>query len=174
MAGPGVRPLPLHPDSFPYDSLYFSSPWSPRHQSSRRQYRFVNEKRLTLTHYTMWDQLPKEMLDQVREVYNKNDFPFDVRLQLASWIEDRFVPAGNPNPPIFNIEDSVHQELATVTVNELFQELDNKVLAIPGDPDKFLMKNRLQEISEILKVKVSTNLVVRRDILASQSRLIWF
>ena len=45
--------------------------------------------------YTMlWDQtkqLPKELLKQVEEIYRDN-FPLEVRLHLASWIEENFSP----------------------------------------------------------------------------------
>jgi len=50
------------------------------------------------------------------------------------------------------MEDPGHQQMATNLATQLLQELDAKIQSTPNDPDKFLMKSKLQEISENLKV----------------------
>ena len=52
-----------------------------------------------------------------------------------------------------DIEDPDHQEMAANLASQLMQQLDAKIQSTPNDPDKFLMKSKLQEISENLKVR---------------------
>ena len=100
--------------------------------------------------YTMlWDQtkqLPKELLKQVEEIY-KDNFPLEVRLHLASWIEENF----SPKVP-FNANDPTHQKTAVDLANQLIAHLNAKIAEMPNDPDKFLLKGKLGEIAEQLKV----------------------
>ena len=51
------------------------------------------------------------------------------------------------------MEDSGHVQMATNLATQLLQELDAKIQSTPNDPDKFLMKSKLQEISDNLKVR---------------------
>ena len=51
------------------------------------------------------------------------------------------------------MEDSGHIQMATNLATQLLQELDAKIQSTPNDPDKFLMKSKLQEISDNLKVR---------------------
>ena len=101
--------------------------------------------------YTMlWDQtkqLPKELLKQVEEIYRDN-FPLEVRLHLASWIEENF----SPKVP-FNASDPAHQKTAVDLANQLITHLNAKIAEMPNDPDKFLLKGKLGEIAEQLKVR---------------------
>ena len=100
--------------------------------------------------YTMlWDQtkqLPKELLKQVEEIY-RDSFPLEVRLHLASWIEENF----SPKVP-FNANDPAHQKTAVDLANQLIAQLNVKIAEMPNDPDKFLLKGKLGEIAEQLKV----------------------
>jgi hypothetical protein len=101
--------------------------------------------------YTMlWDQtkqLPKELLKQVEDTYREH-FSLEVRLQLALWIEEKF----SPTTP-FNVEDPAHQKMAVSLANQLMTQLDARIAAMPNDPDKFLMKGKLEEIAAQLKVR---------------------
>ncbi len=100
--------------------------------------------------YTMlWDQtkqLPKELLKQVEDTYREH-FSLEVRLQLASWIEEKF----SPSVP-FNMEDPQHQQRAIGLANELMTQLEARIASMPNDPDKFLIKGKLTEIATQLKV----------------------
>ena len=51
------------------------------------------------------------------------------------------------------LDDPTHQQMATNLATQLLQQLDAKIQSTPNDPDKFLMKGKLQEISESLKVR---------------------
>ena len=71
----------------------------------------------------LWDQtkqLPKELLRQVEATYSEH-FPLEVRLQLASWIEDKF----SPTVP-FNADDPAHQKIAVELANELMAQLESR------------------------------------------------
>lgn len=97
----------------------------------------------------LWDQtrqLPKELLKKVEETYNQS-FSFEVRLNLATWIEEKF----SPSQP-FNPDDPADQKAAVAAANQLMTELDAKIAAIPNDPDKFLQRGKLVEIAENLRV----------------------
>ena len=50
------------------------------------------------------------------------------------------------------MDDPNNQQMATNLATQLLQQLDAKIHSTPNDPDKFLMKSKLQEISENLKV----------------------
>ena len=56
--------------------------------------------------------------------------------------------------PLGMMDDTEHQQMATNLATQLLQELDAKIQSTPNDPDKFLMKSKLQEISENLKVRL--------------------
>ena len=112
--------------------------------------------------YTMlWDQtkqLPKELLKQVEEIYRDN-FPLEVRLHLASYIEENF----SPKTP-FNASDPAHQKTAVNLANQLIAQLNAKIAEMPNDPDKFLLKGKLGEIAEQLKVsQAGTKLVMENE-----------
>ncbi len=97
----------------------------------------------------LWDQtkqLPKELLRRVEDVYRAH-FPLEVRLHLAAWIEEKFSPV---TP--FVQEDPDHHQAACQVSQELLSQLDAGVAAMPNDPEKFLMKGKLGEIAESLKV----------------------
>ena len=102
----------------------------------------------------LWDQttqLPKEQFALVQNVY-AGAFSLEVRLQMAGWIEEKFLPQGTLTPAVFDANDPQHQELATAIVTEMVQQLDEKIATMHHDPEKFLTKNKLQESSEALKV----------------------
>jgi signal transducer and activator of transcription 5B len=95
--------------------------------------------------------LPEENFAQVREIYAQdNFFPLEARLQLSGWIEDKFTPLVTSGG-VDMMDDTGHQQMATNLATQLLQELDAKIQSTPNDPDKFLMKSKLQEISENLK-----------------------
>ena len=102
----------------------------------------------------LWNQtkqLPKEQLDLVQDFY-KDNFPIEVRLQLASWIEEKF----SPHVP-FTMEDPNHQKMAAQAAAQLHQQLDAHIASMPNDPDKFLIRGNLSEIAESLKRTYATN-----------------
>ena len=97
----------------------------------------------------LWDQtkqLPKELLKQVEDIYHEN-FPLEVRLHLASWIEEMF----SPTIPYVQ-DDATHQQSAISLANQLLTQLDSAIATMPNDPDKFLLKGKLNEIADNLKV----------------------
>ena len=90
---------------------------------------------------------------KVRAIYNQDEFfPLEARLQLSGWIEDKFTPLVTSGG-VDMMEDSGHIQMATNLATQLLQELDAKIQSTPNDPDKFLMKSKLQEISDNLKVR---------------------
>ena len=50
------------------------------------------------------------------------------------------------------MDDPNHQQMATNLATQLLQQLDAKIHSTPNDPDKYVMKVQLKEISEKLKV----------------------
>lgn len=140
-------------------SVYFGldSP-NANYPSSRHSQRHLSlsdpvHSRLTASGFTMsnmlWDQtknLPKELLKRVEDVY-RDHFPMEVRLHLASWIEEKFSPALP-----FNVEDPAQQKTAANVANQLLSQLDARIAQMPDDPEKFLMKGKLAEIAESLRV----------------------
>ncbi|XP_040575664.1 signal transducer and activator of transcription 5B [Lepeophtheirus salmonis] len=84
---------------------------------------------------SLWDQtrqLPPEMLKLVENRYGDR-FPFQVRLELASWIEEKF----DPNTPI------VSDETPANIGSQLLAQLEARVESMPNEPEKFFMKNTL-------------------------------
>lgn len=97
----------------------------------------------------LWDrtkQLPKEHLKRVEALYQDN-FPLEVRLQLSTWIEERF----DPSLP-FVLNNPEHQMTACSLAQELLSQLDSAIAQMPNDPDKFLAKKNLSDVSDSLKV----------------------
>lgn len=102
----------------------------------------------------LWNQtkqLPKEQLDLVRDYYRDN-FPIEVRLHLAAWIEENF----SPQTP-FVMEDPNHQKMAAQAASQLHSQLESLVAAMPNDPEKFLIRGNLSEIADTLKRTYSSN-----------------
>ena len=98
----------------------------------------------------LWDrtkQLPKELLKQVEETYTAN-FPLEVRLHLAAFIEDKF----SPNRPL-NLDSTEGQNAAIEIANELMSQLDAKIQAMTNDSDKYLLKNKLGDIATEIQVR---------------------
>ena len=94
------------------------------------------------------------ILYQVQAIYSAgNFFPLDARLQLAGWIEEKFTPLVTTGSAM-DMEDPGHQQMAANLATQLLQQLDAKIQSTPNDPDKFLMKSKLQKISENLKVNI--------------------
>ena len=93
---------------------------------------------------------------QIREIYGAdNFFPIEARLHLSDWIEKAFTPLvtlRNNTGSIDGMEDASFVQQAATVGTQLMQQLDAKIQSTPNDPDKFLMKTKLQEISENLKV----------------------
>jgi len=98
-------------------------------------------------------KLPKEQFKQVEQVYGDH-FPLEVRFELAHWIEESF-----KFPIEVKHEDIDSQNHAAQTAQQLLVQLDMKVDSIPSDPDKFLQKQKLNEISNSLKTRYNGNLV---------------
>jgi signal transducer and activator of transcription 5B len=99
----------------------------------------------------LWDQtqkLPKDTFKQVESMYMEQGFPMDVRLHLAAFVESKFLT-----------NNEVDESTAINVASELLSQLDKKIGATPNDPDKYLMKNKLQELSDSLKEKYFNNLV---------------
>jgi len=99
----------------------------------------------------LWDQtqkLPKDTFKQVESRYMEQGFPMDVRLHLAAFVESKFLT-----------NNEVDETTAINVASELLSQLDKKIAATPNDPDKYLMKNKLQELSDSLKDKYFNNLV---------------
>jgi len=90
----------------------------------------------------------------VEQVYGDH-FPLDVRFQLALWIEENFFSVNVEIKP----EDPSSQSLAAQLAQQLLRELDATADSIPNDPDKFLMKQKLIEVSHNLKSRYGGNLV---------------
>jgi len=105
---------------------------------------------------SLWDRtqkLPKELFKQVEMVYGEH-FPLEVRFQLAHWIEE------NMNPVVkYKADDLASQNVAVNIAQQLLAQLDAKAQSIPADPDKFLIKQKLTDISLALKTMYSNNLV---------------
>ena len=94
----------------------------------------------------LWDQtqkLPKDTFKQVESMYMEQGFPMDVRLHLAAFVESKFLT-----------NSEVDESTAVNVASELLSQLDKKIGATPNDPDKYLMKNKLQELSDSLKVSI--------------------
>ena len=94
----------------------------------------------------LWDQtqkLPKDTFKQVESMYMEQGFPMDVRLHLAAFVESKFLT-----------NNEVDESTAVNVASELLSQLDKKIGATPNDPDKYLMKNKLQELSDSLKVSI--------------------
>ena len=87
---------------------------------------------------------------QVEDSIYGEHFPLAVRLHLAAWIEEKF----SPSLP-FNIDDPTHQKMAVGLAQQLLSQLEAKIAAMPNDPDKFLMRVKLQEQADILRVSPS-------------------
>ena len=80
----------------------------------------------------LWDQtkqLPKETFNQIEQMYLESGFPMEVRLNLADFVESKFLPNAE-------IDDTTAANLA----NQLLSQLDAKIAATPNDADKFLHK----------------------------------
>lgn len=133
-------------------SSHFSPLAEPNYRcspSGGRRHRFLN---------MLWDQtqqLPKELFKKVEDTYEQH-FPLEVRLQLASWIEEKFNPSLQ-----YNSEDANDQQAAVAVANELIVQLDQRIADMPNDPEKFLMKGKLGEIAEKLKVSRSCEVTLR-------------
>ena len=107
-----------------------------------------------MTHLTsifsamLWDetkQLPKEAFKVVEQMYEQSGFFLDVRLHLAQFVESNFMSGTTNDIPV---DDNTAATLAS----QLLSQLDAKIAATPNDPDKFLVKAKLQEMSDNLKV----------------------
>jgi len=96
-------------------------------------------------------KLPKDLFKQVEQVYGDH-FPLEVRFELAHWIEREFA-----HPIEVKQEDIDSQKLAAQTAQQLLVQLDIKADSIPSDPDKFLQKQKLNEISNSLKTRYNGN-----------------
>merc|ERR1712018_394743 len=97
----------------------------------------------------LWDQtkqLPKETFNQIEQMYLESGFPMEVRLNLADFVESKFLPNAE-------IDDTTAANLA----NQLISQLDAKIAATPNDADKFLHKKNLQELSDTLKQRYLNN-----------------
>ena len=78
-------------------------------------------------------RLPQQLLIKVKTIY-ENSFPFDVRVQLAPWIEESFL--ANSHSSDYDMQN---------TALQLLHQLEQKILTLPSDPDNATVKTRLQE-----------------------------
>jgi len=86
----------------------------------------------------------------VERVYG-DQFPLEVRFQLARWLEETFQP-GLKLP-----DDMGPQDLANMAIN-LLNQLDLTANNIPEEPANFLTKKKLAECSQRLKTTYCNNL----------------
>lgn len=121
-------------------------PYHRRYYKGENIYSLEYQRNRYLTAATMlWDQtkqLPKEAFKLVESGYEESGFYLEVRLHLAAFVESNFMPS-------LQVDDSTAANYAA----QLLTQLDAKIAAIPNDPDKFLSKSKLQEMSDNLKVK---------------------
>lgn len=131
-----------------------SSPWNYyyQHNNHKPQSFFKQENFYSPVYVSryvnmLWDQtkqLPKEVFKQVEDMYSESGFHMEVRLHLASFVESKFMQE-------VQVDDSTAANLAS----QLLSQLDAKIEATPNDPDKFLMKAKLREMSDNLKVRIT-------------------
>ncbi|XP_029671595.1 signal transducer and activator of transcription 5B isoform X1 [Formica exsecta] len=97
---------------------------------------------------SLWEraqQLPEELLEEIRSVYTDNTFPIEVRHFLSSWIEEK----------LLNIESHIHNEqYISELIASLIQELETKANSIHNG-DLFLIKLKLIETAKIFRQKYS-------------------
>ena len=101
----------------------------------------------------LWDQtkqLPPALLTQVEETYKTSDFPLEVRLHLAEFIEEKFSPT-----VAFVAEDPQHQETAASLAQQLLTKLSADIEAMPNVPDQYLKKQTLGKIAQKLTVRTN-------------------
>jgi len=71
-------------------------------------------------------------------------------LHLAAWIEERFSPMTTSLSPD---SDPAQREACEQLAGQLLRQLDAVVQGLPADqPDKFLLRQKLAEVAESLKV----------------------
>lgn len=106
---------------------------------------------------SLWDRtqaLPNESFKQVENGVYGDNFPFEVRFQLAVWIEENFF-----NQPVeVKQEDPGSANLVIQLAQQLLIQLESHIQSIPNDPDKILMKRRLEEMQFNLKTRYNSNL----------------
>ena len=91
-------------------------------------------------------RLPQQLLIKVKTIY-ENSFPFDVRVQLAQWIEESFL--ANSHSSDYDMQN---------TALQLLHQLEQKILTLPSDPDNATVKHRLQEHLHKLRSIYAANL----------------
>ena len=105
---------------------------------------------------SLWDRtqaLPNESFKQVENGVEGDNFPFEVRFQLAVWIEEIFF-----NQPVeVKQEDPGSANLVIQLAQQLLIQLESHIQSIPNDPDKILMKRRLEEMQFNLKTRYNSN-----------------
>ncbi|XP_029171422.1 signal transducer and activator of transcription 5B [Nylanderia fulva] len=89
-------------------------------------------------------QLPKDLLEEVRSLYTDNTFPIEVRHFLSQWIEEKLLNIVEPNIQ--------NEQYITGLIGSLIQELETKINNIHGG-DLFLMKLKLQEAVKLFRQK---------------------
>ena len=151
----------FHPKETPPQPQYYHHQYQHHHKSSSSSIRkrtrpysglnfnslgYRNNSRSSSFLTMLWDQtqkLPKDTFKQVESMYMEQGFPMDVRLHLAAFVESKFLT-----------NNEVDETTAINVASELLSQLDKKIGATPNDPDKYLMKNKLQELSDSLKVSI--------------------
>ena len=89
-------------------------------------------------------QLPKDLLEEVRSVYTDNTFPIEVRHFLSAWIEEKLLNIVEPNIQ--------NEQYIAGLIGSLIQELETKINNIHNG-DLFLMKLKLQEAVKLFRQK---------------------
>lgn len=90
-------------------------------------------------------QLPEELLEEVRSVYTDSTFPIEVRHFLSVWIEDKLLNI---------LESDIHNDQYIADLmGSLIQELELKANNISHSGDLFLMKLKLIEAAKLFRQK---------------------
>ena len=108
----------------------------------------------------LWDQtkqLPRPLLQQVENIYTAH-FPLEVRLHLAAWIEDKC----SPNKPPLNLDTADGQNAAVEIANELMAQLESKISSMTNDSDKYILKNKLNDIATDIRVRLLSMRFIHR------------
>ncbi|EFN64757.1 Signal transducer and activator of transcription 5B [Camponotus floridanus] len=89
-------------------------------------------------------QLPEDLLEEIRAVYAENTFPIEVRHYLSVWIEEKLLNI---------VESNIHNEqYISDLIGALIQELETKANNIQSG-EMFLTKLKLMEAAKLFRQK---------------------
>ena len=96
---------------------------------------------------------------ELRQIYEKdNFFPLDIRLEIADWIETKFIPDSTLESDGVNNQTS--QQHAITISSELIAKFDEKIQEIPNEHNRIANKVRLQDMSIKLKEAFKDDLIL--------------